>query len=253
MVNFNAQLHKDNIVKWIKKYFAENGPESQAIIGISGGKDSTIVAALCVEALGKERVLGIRMPNHAQDDIADADEVCRLLDIKAEDYNIGALVDTAYRGLRVNPPNLFDSGMSPVVMTNLPARMRMLILYAFANQCGGRVACTDNLSEAAIGYNTRWGDDVGDFAPIRQLTASEVIEIGKLCSNIPERLITKAPRDGLQERTDEEVFGFTYRELDDYLRGSRDLNEIAMKKIESRMKQTEYKNSDICAYLPMSF
>lgn len=203
---------KEAIVKWIKEWFDTNGPECKAVIGISGGKDSSIVAALCVEALGKDRVFGVLMPNG--DNTQDSDSI-RLI----EHLGIGSItvsINEAYNDI------VHNILKTPVKMTdqafvNLAPRLRMSTLYAVSQSINGRVANTCNLSEAYIGWETRWGDAVGDFAPLAELTCSEVIDLGKEL-DLPKELIEKVPADGLCGHSDEEAFGFTYDELDRWIR-----------------------------------
>lgn len=202
------------VVNWIKEYFAKNGPTSKAVIGISGGKDSTIAAALCVKALGKDRVIGVRMPQGAQSDIQDAYDVCLHLGIASYEINIGRACEMIYNQLDLN---LIDPD-NPMIQTNTPARMRTNVLYAVAAAVGGRVCCTSNRSEGFVGYTTKWGDSVGDFAPLRSFTVSEVLELGTLL-NLPPHFIFKEPADGMSGKTDEENLGFSYNDVDNYIKG----------------------------------
>lgn len=201
---------KEAIVKWIQDWFKQNGPDCKAVIGISGGKDSSIVAALCVEALGKDRVIGVMMPNGTQDE--DAYKVVEYLGI---DYMIVSIESSYQCIIRNMQKNHIE--ISKQTLTNLPPRLRMSTLYAVSQSVNGRVANTCNLSEAYIGWETRWGDAVGDFAPLQGLTCSEVIALGKEL-DLPKELIEKVPSDGLCGSTDEDAFGFTYDELDRWIR-----------------------------------
>lgn len=209
---FDAKLVRENLVSWIQQWFHDNGNGCNAVIGISGGKDSSIVAALCVEALGKERVIGVLMPSLKQDDIADSHLLVKSLGIRH--YTIPITLPTS-----AIVQQLFDSeiDVSSQTMLNLPARIRMATLYAVSQSVNGRVANTCNLSEDWVGYSTRYGDGAGDFAPIAKLTVHEVVEIGRLL-NIPESLVVKTPSDGLCGETDEDNLGFTYDQLDKYIR-----------------------------------
>jgi len=209
---FNAKKVKDEIVQWIQNYFAENGKESMAVIGISGGKDSSIVAALCVEALGKERVFGVLLPQGEQYDIALAYQLVEHLGIPHTTMNIHSIIESLYHGLEEA-----DLKLNHVVKTNTPSRIRMAFLYAVAASVGGRVANTCNLSEKWIGWSTKFGDAVGDFSPLSDITATEVVFIGDEL-RLPHNLLYKVPEDGLTGKTDEENFGFMYATLDRYLR-----------------------------------
>jgi len=207
---FDAEKVKDQCVVWIRRFFEENGINCNAVVGISGGKDSSVTAALCVEALGKERVIGVLMPCGEQKDIDMAYLLVRHLGIKHYEINIKAAVDGILGELH---------GFEPSVQsrTNLPARIRMATLYAVSQSMNGRVANTCNLSEDWVGYSTRYGDAAGDFSPLCNLTVTEVKKIGKVLG-LPETLTNKVPIDGLSGKTDEENLGFTYGELDRYIR-----------------------------------
>ncbi len=206
---FDVQKVKNECVEWIRDFFEENGKGCNAIVGISGGKDSSIVAALCAEALGKDRVIGVLMPNGEQADIDMAKLLVEHLGIKHYVINIKDAVD----GLKKNIP--FELSNQSVV--NLPSRIRMSTLYAVAQSHNGRVANTCNLSEDWVGYSTRYGDSVGDFSPCSYLTVQEMKQIGRILG-LPEALVEKVPIDGLSGKTDEDNLGFTYAELDRYIR-----------------------------------
>ena len=209
MYNFNAEKVKNECVQWIRDFFEENGKGCNAVLGISGGKDSSIVAALCVEALGKDRVIGVLMPNGEQADIDMAKLLVDTLGIKHYIVNI----KDAVQGVINSVP--FE--LSEQSMINLPPRIRMSTLYAVSQSNNGRVANTCNLSEDWVGYSTRYGDSVGDFSPCSNLTVREMKEIGRLCG-LPDVLIDKVPSDGLCGKTDDDNLGFTYAELDRYIR-----------------------------------
>lgn len=208
---FDAVKVKDECVAWIRKFFEENGPGCNAVLGISGGKDSSVVAALCVEALGKDRVIGVLMPNGEQADIDMSKLLVSHLGIKHYIVNI----KDAYEGLLGAIPG--DLEISEQTKINLAPRLRMATVYAVSQSNNGRVANTCNLSEDWVGYSTRYGDSVGDFSPCSFLTVQEVKAIGRLLG-LPEQLIEKAPSDGLCGKTDEDNLGFTYAELDKYIR-----------------------------------
>ncbi len=209
MYNFNAKKTKNECVQWIRDFFEKNGPGCNAVIGISGGKDSSVVAALCVEALGRDRVIGVLMPNGEQADIDKAKLLVDHLGIRRYIVNIKDAVD----GVKNSIP--FE--LSEQSRINLPPRVRMATLYAVSQSNNGRVANTCNLSEDWVGYSTRYGDSVGDFSPCSNLTVQEVKAIGRLLG-LPSVLVDKVPSDGLCGQTDEEKLGFTYAELDRYIR-----------------------------------
>ena len=209
MYQFNAAKIKDECVQWIRDFFEANGKGCNAVVGISGGKDSSIVAALCVEALGKDRVIGVLMPCGEQADIDMAKLLVSHLDIKHFIINIKDAVDGITKAI---PFELSDQSR-----VNLPPRIRMSTLYAVSQSHNGRVANTCNLSEDWVGYSTRYGDSVGDFSPCSHLTVQEMKQIGRLLG-LPDALIDKVPSDGLCGKTDEDNLGFTYAELDRYIR-----------------------------------
>lgn len=200
------------MVKWIQDWFEVNGPGCNAVIGISGGKDSTVVAGLCVEALGKDRVFGVMMPNGVQPDIDDSIKVCKALDIRNVTINIAGAYDSLMAELKEKMEEVTSQSIQ-----NLPPRLRMSTLYAVSQCVNGRVANTCNLSEDWVGYSTRYGDSVGDFSPLSNLTVHEVREIG-MALNLPRELVYKVPSDGLCGKTDEDNLGFTYEMLDKYIR-----------------------------------
>ena len=208
---FDAEKVKNQCVEWIRQFFADNGPGCNAVVGISGGKDSSVVAALCVEALGKERVVGVLMPCGEQADIDCARRLVEHLDIQHYVVNVRAAVE----GLKAAMPA--ELPLSVQSLTNLPPRIRMSALYAVSQSCNGRVANTCNLSEDWVGYSTRYGDAAGDFSPLSHLTVTEIKAIGHLLG-LPADLVEKTPIDGLCGKTDEENLGFTYAQLDKYIR-----------------------------------
>ena len=209
---FNAKKICEDCAVWIREWFEQNGKGCNAVIGISGGKDSSVVAALCVKALGKERVIGVLMPNGEQKDIADAKQLVSYLGIPFYICNIQKSVDGALEALQ-------NTGIeiSRQTKVNLPPRIRMATLYALSQSKNGRVANTCNLSEDWVGYSTRYGDAAGDFAPLAQLTVAEVKAVGRELG-LPENLVEKVPSDGLTDKTDEDNLGFSYAVLDKYIR-----------------------------------
>lgn len=208
---FDAKKVKDECVEWIRNFFEENGKGCNAVLGISGGKDSSIAAALCVEALGKDRVIGVLMPQGVQHDIDMAYKLVNHLGIKHYEVNIKNAVDSILASI----PD--DCEITPQTKQNLPPRIRMATVYAISQSNNGRVCNTCNLSEDWVGYSTRYGDAAGDFSPLSHLTVTELKQIGHLLG-LPADLVEKTPIDGLCGKTDEENLGFTYAELDIYIR-----------------------------------
>ncbi|MBQ6813493.1 MAG: NAD(+) synthase [Methanobrevibacter sp.] len=223
--NFNALEVKNQCVEWIQNFFEENGQGCNAIVGISGGKDSSVVAALCVEALGRERVIGVLMPNDIQSDIGCAKLLVNHLNIKHYIINVKDSVNGV-----LNQLELAGIEISEQTRINLQPRIRMSTLYAVSQSNNGRVANTCNLSEDWVGYATRYGDSAGDFSPLSNLTVTEVKQIGKIL-NLPSELVNKVPIDGLSNQSDEEKLGFTYDVLDKYIR----TGEISDKKTKDRI------------------
>ena len=202
---------KNECIEWIREFFKNNGPDCNAVVGISGGKDSSVAAALCVEALGKDRVIGVLMPQGEQHDIDMAYLLVNTLGIKHFVVNIGETVESIIKSMPT------DMALSNQARVNLPPRIRMATLYAVSQSNNGRVVNTCNLSEDWVGYSTRYGDAAGDFSPMSNLTVTEVKEIGRILG-LPDILVDKTPIDGLCGKTDEENLGFTYAELDVYIR-----------------------------------
>jgi NAD+ synthase len=233
---FNAKKVKDDAVAWIKNYFTANAdPDTKAIVGISGGKDSAVTAALCVQALGKERVLGVLMPQRIQADIDISYKVCETLGIKFIEVNVGEPVKTLTNAIE-------SSGLvfNNIAKFNTPARIRMATLYAISGIVGGRVANTCNLSEDWVGYATKFGDGAGDFSPLSHLTVTEVKAVGKELG-LSDMFMEKTPIDGLCGMTDEENLGFTYAVLDRYIRDGICEDEAIKEKINNMNKKNLHK------------
>ena len=229
---FDAKKAKDECVQWIRDFFEANGKGCNAVVGISGGKDSSIVAALCVEALGRDRVIGVLMPNGEQADIDMAKLLVEHLGIRHYIVNIRDAVE----GLKKSIP--FE--LSAQSLTNLPPRVRMATLYAVSQSNNGRVANTCNLSEDWVGYSTRYGDAAGDFSPCSRLTVQEMKEIGRLIG-LPDVLVDKVPIDGLCGKTDEDNLGFTYATLDRYIRTGEIDDEATRERIDRLHRLNKFK------------
>lgn len=246
---FDAVKVKNDLIQWIRDFFKVNGEDCNAVIGISGGKDSSVVAALCCEALGKDRVIGVLMPNGEQSDISDAFHVCSHLDIKYAYVNIEYCISELDDAFRMNnySKHHFHFDVSDQTKINLPPRIRMATLYAISQSTNGRVACTDNLSESYIGYSTRWGDNIGDFCPLANLTSEEVVAIGDALG-LPYELTHKVPSDGLCGKTDEDRFGFTYEVLNKYIRTDICEDEETKKKIDEMHQKNLFKLQPIPSF-----
>lgn len=244
---FNPKKEFDNIVNWTKEWFSENAPNKPAIVGISGGKDSTITAGLLCTALGKDRVCGVILPNGNQKDLDIAIDVCKNMDISYIVINIEDITKSIEKNIGkhfelVNP-----------VKYNIPPRIRMTYLYAVAASVDGVVANTSNYSEAYIKYETKWGDMCGDFSLLANYTVDEVLQIGQslvylgLCE---ERHINKIPEDGLTGHSDEEIFGFTYEELDNYIMYNIPPSIDKLEKIKEMFRNGMHKSKTITLPAP---
>ena len=231
---FNAIEMKDRCVQWIRDFFEQNGPDCNAVVGISGGKDSSVAAALCVAALGRDRVIGVLMPQGEQHDIDKAYLLVNHLGIRHYEVNIQAAYDAITDSLPA------DLALTAQSRQNLPPRLRMATLYAVSQSCNGRVCNTCNLSEDWVGYSTRYGDSVGDFSPMSHLTVTEVKQIGHALG-LPAELVEKVPIDGLCGKSDEENLGFTYAELDEYIRTGVIADPVKKEMIDRRHRANLFK------------
>lgn len=249
--NFDVAKTTDALVDWIKEWFELNGPDCNAVIGISGGKDSTVVAALCVKALGKDRVIGVMMPEGVQRDIEDSKRVIRFLGITSYTINIQGAVQETLEELRKT-----GIRVTPQTKTNLPARIRMSSLYALGQSVNGRVSNNCNLSEDTVGYSTRWGDGAGDFSPLSHLTTVEIVAIGDYLG-LPSDLTHKTPIDGLNVNpdgsyvTDEQSLGVSYLDIHNFLREPESLPDETWEKIEEMRKRSEFKLQLIPSFKPI--
>lgn len=231
---FDVKKVTEECVLWIQKFFEENGADCNAVVGISGGKDSSVAAALCVKALGKNRVIGVLMPKGAQEDIDMSYLLVDHLDIRRYEINIESAVNSLLKEM----PN--DIPISQQTKINLPPRVRMATLYAVSQSCNGRVVNTCNLSEDWVGYSTRYGDAAGDFSPLCNLTVQEVKKIGRYLG-LPDVLVDKTPIDGLSGQTDEEKLGFTYEVLDRYIRTGEIEDPATKERIDRLHKNNLFK------------
>lgn len=229
---FDAVKVKNECVNWIRDFFEENGKGCNAVLGISGGKDSSVAAALCVEALGKDRVIGVLMPCGEQADIDASYLLVNHLGIKHFVVNIKDAVE----GLK----NAIPFELSNQSVINISPRIRMATVYAVAQSNNGRVVNTCNLSEDWVGYSTRYGDAAGDFSPLSHLTVQEVKAIGTVLG-LPEALVEKVPIDGLCGKTDEDNLGFTYAELDRYIRTGEIENQETKELIDKKHVMNKFK------------
>lgn len=244
MYTFDADKIKDECIEWIRNWFEINGPASPAVIGISGGKDSTVTAGLCTAALGRDRVIGVLMPNGIQADINDSVAVVEHLGIKSYTIDISGAVSSLINEMKAKGLDINDRAL-----INLPPRIRMSTLYAVSQCHDGRVANTCNLSEDWVGYSTRYGDSAGDFSPLSHLTVTEVKQIGRLLS-LPKHLVDKVPSDGLCGKTDEDNLGFTYAVLDRYIREGLIDDDECKALIDKKHAQNLFKLQLMPAFCP---
>ena len=244
MYIFEAKKTTKDIITWISEFFIQNAPpNAPAIVGLSGGKDSTVVAALCAAALGADRVYGALLPQGEQKDIDFAYKAAKYLKIRHSVININDSVEAI-----TSPISALGLEITRQLATNLPARIRMAAVYALSASLGGRVACTSNQSEDYVGYSTKFGiGTAGDFSPISSLTVTEVKAVGAELG-LPNYLIEKVPEDGLSGKTDEDNLGFSYEVLDKYIREGICENEETKKTIERLHAANQHKNSPVPAF-----
>ena len=241
MYHFDVNKAIDDCCRWIQDWFAENGDGCPAVLGISGGKDSSVCAALLCKALGVHRVIGVLMPRGVQPDISDSELLCKHLGIMNVTVNIGEAVDAVAKAVGAVTP------LSTQAEINLPPRIRMTTVYAVSQSVGGRVANTCNLSEDWVGYNTKYGDGAGDFSPCCRLTVQEVKAIGRVLG-LPSMFVDKVPIDGLQSKTDEDNLGFTYAVLDRYIREGICEDEKTKELIDYKHKANLFKLQPMPAF-----
>ena len=236
---------KEELIQWIRDWFNENGNGCTAVLGLSGGKDSTICAALIAEAIGKDNVIGVAMPDHGQG-INDADKIAEYLGIKFLIMPIENITGSFY-GLLPNGKCLSEQAQQ-----NIPPRVRMAMLYAIAQTYNGRVCCCDNASENYLGYSTLFGDDAGSFSPLGELTVTEVRAIGDLMG-LPQEWVHKTPDDGLPcSSPDEKKFGFSYETLDKYISNGIEPEKDIKEKIDRMHRNSQFKRDiiHVPAYKP---
>ena len=245
---FDAQNEIMHLTNWIKDYFVNNGdPKTKAIIGISGGKDSTIAAALLVRALGPDRVIGVLMPNGKQADLDDAKKVCQILNIRQYIINIDFTCNELYRAIDESIGWDITVADDKTISTNTPARVRMAVLYAIAAMRHGRVCNTGNRSELYVGYTTKYGDLAGDFALLKEYTVSEVLKLGEALTELPRELVFKTPSDGMSGLSDEDNLGFSYDQVDNLLLFGIVPEMEAFEKIKAAHRRNKHKE---CIHLP---
>lgn len=243
-MEFDAKYQSEKIVEWIRDWFENHSGNAKGIVvGISGGKDSTVVAALCAKAIGRDNVFGVLMPNNHQSDIEDSIKVCQTIGIGYKIVNIGDIYAEILSTLRLG-----DISLSFHTRTNIPPRIRMTVLYAIGQELGYRVAGTGNASETFVGYFTKWGDGAYDFNPIANLTVEQVVAVGDAL-RLPYELVHKTPSDGLCGKSDEENLGFSYEDVSDYMNFGSCKNEETANKIKNMHKYNAHKLSQPMKYM----
>lgn len=256
-----AKEHIVEIIDWLKNIKTETNCRG-VVIGLSGGKDSTTVAMLAKKVWG-DNVMALLMPNGFQKDLDDAINIATTLKIQYKIIDIGKIYNAAIDSIEIiheMDSNGLDCPIETGIVlddktkTNIPSRIRMTVLYAVAQSLGYRVIGTGNYSEAFLGWCTKWGDTAYDFNPIGYLTCSEVKAIGRVLAkefNLPEEYIDKSPADGLTGKTDEENFGFTYDDLDNYILGNvPPVDYNLASRFEELYQNSEHKRTMPLCYVP---
>ena len=241
---FDAAAVRDRLVELIRKTAREGG-FSRVVLGISGGKDSTVTAALCARALGKENVYGVMLPDGEQKDISDSRAVCEALGIQKRTVNIGAIHEalkavTDQNGSAASEGE-FSVAYSRASDINVGPRLRMTVLRYIAQALDARLAGTGNLSEATTGYCTKDGDTSCDFAVLGKLTSVEVVQVGLTMDELPKELVEKTPTDGLSGKSDEDNMGLKYADIHLYLREGSCGNPETDEKIRRREQANMHK------------
>ena len=241
---FNAEAVRDRLVEAIRDTARSQG-FSRVVLGISGGKDSTVTAALCARALGKENVYGVMLPDGIQKDLNDSRRVCAVLGIQQRTINIGGIHE-ALRAVTDQKETTAGEGEFSIPQSrqsdvNVGPRLRMTTLRYIAQALGARLAGTGNLSELVVGYCTKDGDTSCDFSVLGKLTSIEVVRVGLTMEELPRELVEKTPSDGLTGLSDEENLGLRYQDIHSYIRLGSCGNEETDEKIRKREKANMHK------------
>lgn len=237
MYDFDPVEARDMLVAGIHR-IARQGNFTKVVIGISGGKDSTVTAALCVRALGKENVYGVLLPDGEQKDIDDSRAVCKALGITPYEINLSSIHD-AFVVAMTYSESPFDYDLEADI--NVVPRLRMTVLRYLTQHLGARLAGTGNLSEATVGYCTKDGDTSCDFSILGGLTSVEVVQVGLTMPEIPKELVIKTPADGLSGMSDEEKLGVSYEDIHKYIRGLEGVPQEVTKKIQQMQTASRHK------------
>ncbi len=239
-----AELIKqtEGAIDWIKEYVKQSGAKG-VVIGDSGGKDSATVLGMAVKALGKENVLAVSMPCHSvSHDFDDAKLVADTFGVKFLKVDLTKTYNEMENEIQV----AMGEKLSKEATINMKPRLRMITLYGMAQSLGYLVIGTGNLCEAMVGYTTKWGDNASDFNPIGNFTVDEVLAIGKYVG-VPERILQKAPNDGLGGKTDEEKMGIKYSQIAEMIE-TGNTEENAKKEILKRYEASKHKRELVPIY-----
>lgn len=251
---FDPVYARDRLVAEIR-YYAKRQGFSKVVIGISGGKDSTVTAALCVRALGKENVIGVMLPDGEQVDIEDSFAVCNALEIQSCVVNIGMMHKQLFYALEENnlDPDSFNVPESKESDINVAPRLRMTVLRYITQSLGARLAGTGNLSESTVGYCTKDGDTSCDFSVLGGLTSVEVVQVGLTMEELPKALVLKTPSDGLCGMSDEEKLGVSYEDIHHFIRRDQEIDDETFRKIALMRDQSVHKRRmPEALYTPMN-
>ena len=229
---FNAKEEKDKIVKFIRAYY-DRYDLGGVVIGISGGKDSGVVAGLFAEAIGPDRIIGVTLPCHSKEtDKNDAQLVADYYGFKMINYDLTKVFDAFKEQVDLLGDYTEEELKNSDI--NLKPRLRMAAVYytaALYTALTGKtyiVAGTGNKCEEYVGYFTKGGDSVSDIKVLADLTVDEVIKIGEVL-NVPKEVLYKAPSDGLSGMTDEEKIGVKYKDIAKYMNGEPVEEDVAQK------------------------
>lgn len=235
-----------NAINWIKEK-VENSGVKGVVVGNSGGKDSATVLAMAVNALGKENVVAVSMPCHSNnDDFVDAKLVADTFGVRSIKIDLTSTYDEMEKEINSRLNEIEFKELSKESKVNIKPRLRMTTLYGIAQALGYLVIGTSNICEIMVGYTTKWGDSASDFNPIGNFTVQEILEIGRLLG-VPEKILKKAPSDGLGNLTDEQKMGITYKQIAEMIETGK-TDENAKKEIIKRFNNSKHKREQVSIY-----
>lgn len=247
MIVEKLEQEAENAIRWIKQYVEKTGAKG-IVVGNSGGKDSATVIGMATKAIGKERVVAISMPCYSnRDDFEDAKLVADTFGVKFLTVDLSNCYEEMEREIKSELSKIEIKELSKEATINIKPRLRMTTLYGIAQTLGYLVIGTGNLCEAMVGYTTKWGDSASDFNPIGNFTVEEVLEIGKYIG-VPEKILKKAPNDGLGGQTDEEKMGITYHQIAEMIETGDTEDKLAKQKILKKCQYSKHKREPIPVY-----